>query len=72
MINMTKGEQEVFNEIMVHGRVVCLFAIDQPLVDQVCNIIKEQQSELLKLRSNSNDSKTTESTGNMDSSSDKL
>lgn len=33
---------ELFNEVIKHGKVTCLFAIDQPLVTHLCEIINIQ------------------------------
>lgn len=37
---------ELFNKVIKHGKVTCLFAIDQPLVTHLCEIINIQAKNL--------------------------
>lgn len=39
--------QEILTEILTNGRVVCLHALAQPCVDQLCAIIVELHADLV-------------------------
>jgi len=38
---MTTQQEDLLSEILNEGKITCLYAIDQPLVTELCNMIKD-------------------------------
>ena len=54
-MNLTPQQIELLKEVIKQKHlshpIVCLYALDQDLVDSLCKIIIEQEDELSELRS---------------------